>query len=575
MLRTFPQHHIRYTQSLDGVWEFVTADDASLNPAGLPKRYNRKTVVPVAWETIPGLETYRGKAWFKRTIEAIPGMATRLVFGGVSHTADVFVDGEKLAHHYDAFTPFEVIIPADDKTKHELIVEVDNTFGDHSALHFENDYYTYGGITRPVELQFLDSIYISDLKVTTDSKTFKTWDLNVAVTVQNQDTTNVEALVEYVFQGKHHELGEVVLKPGQSKTLTDTLKLNNVKAWTDKTPNLYTVTAQLVDIYGTIGDDLATRTGFRKLQVKGKKLLLNGKPLHLYGFNRHEDHPQFGCALPMQAIASDLQLLQDTGANFLRTCHYPNDMRVLDMCDELGIYVWEEHHARSIDFDHPSYKEQINSSTQEMVQWHFNHPSIVMWGCLNECKSYTPAGAKEHGRILNMLKKLDPSRPTTYASMFHEKDLAYKYADIVSWNRYCNWYGNNDPDVGVKAMLKWLHGSEKTGGKGKPVILSEFGAGAIYGYRHPKAERWTEEYQVIAIEQCLNSYLNHPDIIGSAIWQFCDVRTTQFGIDQCGPWKTRPRCNNNKGIVDEYRRPKLAYAKVKELFTKAAKQKRK
>ncbi len=573
MLRAFNQHHIRFAQSLDGVWDFITADDAKLNKNGLPKSYNRKVVVPLAWETLPGLETYRGKAYFRRTIESIPGLSTRLVFGGVSHTADVYVDGVLMRHHYDAFTPFDMIIEPSDKTSCEVVVEVDNSFGDHSALHIENDYYTYGGITRPVEQQFIDTLYISDLKITTTAKG-KSWLLDVAITVSNLGDDAVNAMLQYDLDGQVVELGEVKLRGGQSKTVTHTQTCKDVKVWDDANPNLYTLTAQLIDVYGTIGDDLSERFGFREVKVRGKKLLLNGKPLHLFGFNRHEDHANYGCALPMSAIAQDMALLQDTGANFLRTCHYPNDMRVLDLCDEMGIFVWEEHHARSVSFDHPAYKDQIDGSTQEMVQWHFNHPSIIMWGCLNECQSYTKSGAKEHGRILNMLKKLDPSRPVTYASMFHDKDLAYKYAEIVSWNRYDNWYGDCDPDEGVRKMIKWLNASEKTGGKGKPIIVSEFGAGAIYGYRHPKCERWTEEYQVVALEQCLNAYLNNTDILGSVIWQFCDVRTTQFGIDQCGPWKTRPRCNNNKGIVDEYRRPKLAYAKVKELFTKARKIKR-
>ena len=170
MLRAFNQHHIRFAQSLDGVWDFITADDAKLNKNGLPKSYNRKVVVPLAWETLPGLETYRGKAYFRRTIESIPGLSTRLVFGGVSHTADVYVDGVLMQHHYDAFTPFDMIIEPSDKTSCEVVVEVDNSFGDHSALHIENDYYTYGGITRPVEQQFIDTLYISDLKITTTAK---------------------------------------------------------------------------------------------------------------------------------------------------------------------------------------------------------------------------------------------------------------------------------------------------------------------------------------------------------------------------------------------------------------------
>ena len=106
---------------------------------------------------------------------------------------------------------------------------------------------------------------------------------------------------------------------------------------------------------------------YRQIEVKGKKLLLNGNSLRLRGFNRHEDHPQFGNALPLEAVANDLERFREMGCNFLRTSHYPNDMRMLDLCDEMGICVWEESHARTVDFKHPMYKEQITKSTVEML----------------------------------------------------------------------------------------------------------------------------------------------------------------------------------------------------------------
>ena len=225
----------------------------------------------------------------------------------------------------------------------------------------------------------------------------------------------------------------------------------------------------------------------------------------------------------------------------------------------MGICVWEEHHARSVNFKHPAYKDQITRSTEEMLDWHHNHASIIMWGCLNECHSHTPAGAKEHARILKLMKKTDPSRPVTFASNKAKDDLTLRHVDIVSWNRYDAWYGGTPEQLepALKDMLKWLHSPKSKGGSGKPVIMSEFGAGAIYGTRNPNKAKWTEEYQREVLDESLRVYLNHPNVVGTAIWQFCDVRVSE------SYWRGRPRTMNNKGIVDEYRRPKLAYDVVK------------
>jgi beta-glucuronidase len=294
--------------------------------------------------------------------------------------------------------------------------------------------------------------------------------------------------------------------------------------------------------------------------------MLNGKPLRLRGYNRHEDHPQFGCALPAEAMVTDLALLRDLGCNFVRTAHYPNDMRFLDLCDEMGVYVWEESHARNVEFKHPKFRQQIVDSTREMIEWHHNRPSVILWGCLNECESRTRSGRREYERVFQLMRSLDPSRPVTFASNRRDLDICLDLVDIVSWNRYDAWYGGEPENIepAIRDILRWLHSPKSKGGRGKPVIMSECGAGAIYGCRHPNHAKWTEEYQAEVLDETLRVYLNHPDIVGVAIWQFCDCRVTR------NRWSGRPRTMNNKGTVDEYRRPKLAYEVVKRRMHEAA-----
>lgn len=563
MLRTFAEHDVRFEEPLDGIWEFTTAPDRS-DRKRLPDAYARKAHVPSAWETMPGLEGYRGKGWYRTTVTAVEGTALRLVFGGVSHTATVFVDGKRVGSHYDAFTPWDVVLPGLATGPHELVVEVDNTFGEHSALHLPNDYFTYGGITRPVAMQLLPVVYI-DKVFAAPARRGRKWSLDVRVRLRNwsRDSARRQVIVEVA--GATLDLGRITVRAGSTRELHAVLPGLDVEPWSLESPSLYFLDVSLFD-GGQVVDDKVDRIGFREVSVRGKKLLLNGKSIRLRGYNRHEDHPQFGCALPLEAMARDLELLLDLGSNFVRTCHYPNDMRFLDLCDELGLAVWEESHARQVSFDHPCYEDQIRVNTEEMIEWHYNRPSILLWGCLNECDTVSKKGRRAHERVLKRLRAGDATRPVTYAANHRKRDTCLDLVDIVSWNFYIGWYGDAPETTAafLRDMLRWKESDPKNG-KGKPVLLSEFGAGAIYGHRRAHGHHWTEEYQARVLDENLKVYLNHPDVVGTAIWQFCDVRITEEG----GFWRDRPRTMNNKGTVDEYRRPKLAYKVVRERMNEA------
>jgi len=231
------------------------------------------------------------------------------------------------------------------------------------------------------------------------------------------------------------------------------------------------------------------------------------------------------------------------------------------MCDEMGFYVWEESHARDVPFDNKNFKEQITNSTKEMIEHHYNHPSIIIWGCLNECDSKTKKGREVYKYVINLIKENDCTRPVTFASNKGKEDICLDLVDIVSWNRYPGWYYGSIEEMegDVNDMLKWLNGKFK---KKKPVIISEFGAGAIYGFRTPDKIKWSEEYQKDLLENGLKVFLKKEQIIGVCIWQFADCKVSESWF------YSRPKCINNKGIVDTYRRPKLSYQAVKNIYAK-------
>jgi beta-glucuronidase len=302
MLRTFREHEIRRVESLDGLWDFITA----INHKGrrLPTRFDTTLWVPSCWELQSGLENYRGQAWYHTHIQSRPGLATRLVFGGVSHTADVFVDGRKTAHHYDAYTPFEVILPPGTGVTHDLVVRVDNTFGPHSSLHMENDYMTYGGITRPVELQHVPVVFIERMHAT-PRRSGNAWNLEYAVRIRNCSRHNQRRSLELDLEGGASASHAISLKPGETRTVRGVLTGLKVEPWSAASPRLYRLTTRLLD-GGASVDDLIDRVGFREIRVQGRNLVLNGRPIRLRGYNRHEDHGLFGCALPVEAMAVDL-----------------------------------------------------------------------------------------------------------------------------------------------------------------------------------------------------------------------------------------------------------------------------
>ena len=547
MIRLFEQHRIRESKELDGMWNFKAKG----------KEYQMP--VPSCWEQHPDFLSYRGKGEYSKSVYVKNDGNVRLEFKGVSHTADVYFDGEKIAHHYNAFTPFSAVIKNVRKGEHEIKVEVDNTFGEHSSLHIPNDYYTYGGITRPVAYEQVEDVYIKNIHFTPKFQDGK-WSAKIEVNIGSLSDTAINVGVKSALAGI--EMNKEVSIDADT-TVVFEQKFDNVKAWSQDEPNLYMLNTVL-SVDGKETDDLIERVGFRTVEVRNTKIYLNGEEIYMKGFNRHEDYAVDGCAVTLQHMVQDMDLMQDMNANAVRTCHYPNDERFLDLCDERGIFVWEENHARGLvlkDMQNSNFEKQCEDCIREMIENHYNHPSIVIWGILNECASETDEGRRMYKKQYEQIKSLDMSRPTTSATCRHFTDICLDLPDVVSFNMYTKWYKDCPIDERNNQEIEWI---KESGGDNKPIIVSELGAAAIYGFRDRTCQKWSEEYQAKLIRDSLDVYMNDDRICGVFIWQFADCRVTEEG-----EWfATRARCRNNKGIVDEYRRPKMAYDTIKEMFDK-------
>lgn len=552
MIRTFRTHAVRPCTELTGcLWSFSACQGER---AGIAYRVS----TPGCWESLPDFAAYRGQGEYSTTFTA--GGNIRLEFKGVCHTAEVFLDGSLIARHYNAYTAFDAVIPDVGYGTHTLVIRADNRFSETSALHIPNDYMSYGGIGRPVVLEQIGDEYIRHIHVTPAMKNgLWTADVEVAVCGVGHETC-ADICVE--IAGQTYRWDSVSVPADGETSVRAGLVFEDVRPWSPDSPVLYSVTGTL-SRGGEVIDDLIDRFGFRQVEVSGRDILLNGSKVLIKGLCRHEDHPQFACALPFAAMAADLELIRNLGANSVRTAHYPNDEVFLDLCDELGILVWEENHARGLNEEqmrNPNFEEQAEQVIREMIPAHYNHPSIYIWGILNECASDTAYGRECYRKQIELIRSLDSSRPTSFASCRVFSDICLDLPEVVSYNIYPLWYLDTPPEEYLNRLYNWVQA--ETDGTGKPFLITEIGAGGLYGYRNSSHSKWTEEYQAEALRRQLTAVLGHSGCSGVYIWQFCDVRISE----EC--FGGRPRTMNNKGIVDEYRRPKLCCEAVRELFRK-------
>ncbi|WP_139995027.1 glycoside hydrolase family 2 protein [Paenibacillus paridis] len=564
MTRLFQTNELRKVTLLDGMWDFTPIDTNDMNLGQLSYAY--KLAVPGCWEMHPELLTYRGSGAYRKRVTIKEKTSLRFVFKGVSHTAKVYFDGKLIIEHYNAYTAFDAIVDEAEAGEHELIVLADNSFGEFSALHIPNDYYTYGGINRSVSMEELKSLFIERIAFTPVWENGG-WRGIVQAYVRNIGVEEQVYRLSFELGGKLMDLGEGRAAAGSISVSEATFDFSEAEAWSPENPVLYMLKARLLADDADV-DDLIERVGFRAVTTKDGKIQLNGQDIVFKGVNRHEDHPMVGSAIPLQLMAVDADLITDMGCNSVRTSHYPNDELFLDLCDERGILVWEENHARGLSLEqmrNPNFRWQCEQVNREMVEQHFNHPSIVIWAILNECASDTAEGREMYKEQLEQIRALDASRPLTFASHHRAKELCFDLADIVSFNLYPGWYGDEDPGELCDLARGW---ADASGGLGKPMIMSEFGGDGYYGHRDPSRVRGTEERQADIIEANLSAYTSRPFVSGMFIWQYCDCRVTE-GTD----WLlTRAGTQNSKGIVDRYRRPKLAYTAVQRYFKGEAKQ---
>ena len=279
MRRTFAEHLLRPVASLDGLWALRPHD-------GSGKTYS--AMVPGVWEHIPALASYRGTADYERTVEIAEHGNYLLRMGAVSHTGHVYWDEQLVGQHYNAFTGFDILLKNVAAGPHDLRVLVDNRFTEESTLHIPNDYYTYGGINRAVELHKVGKAYIERMAFHSVKTGEHAYQAIVKVFVRAIEDV-ADAKLQLSVAGSTAETGTFALTAGENREIELTADVQGVQEWDVFTPNLYDLTA-IMTIGNAAADDMIDHVGFRTVEVVGERIHLNGKPVYLKGFNRHEDH---------------------------------------------------------------------------------------------------------------------------------------------------------------------------------------------------------------------------------------------------------------------------------------------
>jgi len=543
----------RTAVDLSGPWMFRFDDRDSRGgiedgvPIGVPGSWN---------DQLPDARDEFGPAWYERRFEAPrpAGRDAAIRFGSVNYAAEVWLNGTWLGGHEGGHLPFA--LPCGDALadgENVLIVRVDGRLGrdrvppglvppEHShgrafRPDVPFDFFPFAGIHRRPELVITPPDGIRDLRVDT---------------VRDGDGAEFRVVAE---AGD----GEITLTL-DGEPIGAAHHVDSAGLWSPQAPRLHLLAVELRR-GGALVDRYTLRCGIRTVEVAGDELLLNGAPVHLRGFGRHEDFPVFGRGTHPALAARDLHLMRQVGANSFRTAHYPCDEETLDLADQLGLMVIAETPAVALYFADEDFGRRQELSLRfvaEMIARDRNRACVIGWSVANEPRMNHPLAAGALRELCDAARALDGSRPVSYATDLPDAP-GVEAADIVFLNSYPGWYrhpGQLDVAESVLAdTLDRVHERYR-----KPIVLTEFGADAIPGTHADPPAMWTEEYQAELIERLLRVAAGRDFVAGTHIWAFADFATAQADH--------RPESVNFKGVFTRDRQPKLAARRLRELWAK-------
>ncbi len=519
-------------------WKFIKEaknEEEAVNKIGESIR------LPHTWNAIDGQDGgndyHRGTCWYVKEFNKPvikPNDNVYLEFLGVAMTTDVYLNGEKLAHHEGGYSTFRVDLTSKLQDVNKLVVSVDNSDND-NVYPQKADFTFYGGIYRNVNLIVTPESHFSlDYYGTPGIKVTPIVNLenkSAEVTVETWSTVNGDT-VEFSV---NNELKKVVVENSYAKAV---FKIENVHLWDGVIdPYLYTAIATLGS-----GDEVSTRFGCRHFEIDAQKgFLLNGRSYLLRGVSRHQDFKGVGNVQTLETQKLDMELIKEIGATTIRLAHYQHSQEFYDLCDEEGMIIWAE--IPYITMHMKNGRSNTLTQMEELVVQNYNHPSIITWGLSNEITAASVVNEDliENHKLLNdICHRLDSTRPTTMANVFMlEIDSPIlQVPDINSYNLYFGWY------LGELEQNDEFFDEFHEKYPDMPMGFSEYGADANPQYHSSNPQRgdYTESYQTVYHEHMLNMIEARPWLWSTHVWNMFD-----FGAD--GRDEGGKNGQNQKGLV--------------------------
>ena len=537
---------MRNVMELKDNWMFVKEAE---NAADAASKKGTAVSLPHTWNAVDGQDGgndyHRGTCWYvtkfqKPELEA--GSQVYVEFLGASVIADVYLNGEAVAHHEGGYSTFRVNLT--DKLQEENVLAVALNNADNNYVYPQKaDFTFYGGLYRMVNLIVvpeshfeLDYAGENGIAVTPtvecDENRVPTG--KASVKVETWVTGNADSVV-ITITGEESESKTVSVVDGHAEA---TFELEHVHLWDGvDDPYLYHAKAEL-----SSGDVTETTFGCRSFYTDPEKgFVLNGRVYPLRGVSRHQDRTGAGNALSYEMHKEDMEIIKEIGANTIRLAHYQHAQEFYDLCDEYGMVVWAE--IPYITMHMPNGRANTLSQMEELVVQNYNHPSIVCWGLSNEITAATPVDEDllENHRLLNDLcHKLDKTRFTTMANVFMQETDSplLEIPDVNSYNLYFGWY------LGELEQNDEFFDEYHAKYPDRCIGFSEYGADANPQYQstNPTHGDYSETYQTVYHEHMLKMIEERPYLWATHVWNMFDFAAD--GRDEGGKHGV-----NQKGLV--------------------------
>ena len=512
-------------------------------PDALPADWE-PVCLPHTWNAVDGQDGgndyHRGICYYSRSLnrsDLPPADRYYLELRGANSSADVWLNGQKLAHHDGGYSTWRVDLTDAMQEENLLVIAVDNAPNDHVYPQMA-DFTFYGGLYRDVllhcvpESRFdLDYFGGSGLMIT-PTVNGKNADVAVEVFVSNRKPG--QSLRYAILDGEN------AVAQLQTDEALVRFHLDGVHLWHGrKDPHLYTARVELME-NGECLDHVSARFGCRSFEIDPERgFILNGEEYPLHGVSRHQDRKGVGNALLPEHHLEDMDLICEVGANTIRLAHYQHDQYFYDLCDERGMIVWAE--IPYISSHLPGGRENTLSQMRELIIQNYKHPSIVVWGLSNEITiNGSDPDLLENHRLLNELcHRMDPTRKTVIAcvSPCDINDPYLRIPDAVSYNHYFGWYGGDTSMNGP--WFDRFHAAHPN----IPIGCSEYGCEALNWHTsNPTQGDYTEEYQAYYHEELIKQLFTRKYIWATHVWNMFD-----FGADARSEGGENGQ--NHKGLV--------------------------